>query len=93
MLQRFQEHSCYRGFKTIHEWLQGSMHVSMLLPSHKRVLLVLSRHTGDSMQVGDLARCKHTGELYIITEIDNEDYVIVHDKFLMRKDQLEVLCK
>ena len=48
---------------------------------------------GGNMQVGDLARCKHTGELYIITEIDNEDYVIVHDKFLMRKDQLEVLCK
>jgi len=48
---------------------------------------------GDLMKVGDLVRCKHTGELYIITEIDNEDYVIVQDKFLMRKDQLEVLCK
>ena len=45
------------------------------------------------MQVGDLVRCKHTGELYIITEIDNEEYVVVHDKFLMRKDQLEALCK
>ena len=46
---------------------------------------------GDLMKVGDLVRCKHTGELYIITEIDNEDYVIAHDKFLMRKEHLEVI--
>ena len=44
------------------------------------------------MKVGDLVRCKHTGVLYIITEIDNEDYVIAHDKFLMRKEHLEVIA-
>ena len=74
MLQRFQEHSCCRGFKTLNEWLQGSMHVSMLLPSHKRVLLVLSRHIGDSMKVGDLVRhskIKNTRQVGIITELRN----------------------
>ena len=45
------------------------------------------------MKVGDLVKCKHTGGLYIITEIDNDEYIVTHENFLMRKDQLEVLCK
>jgi len=46
------------------------------------------------MKVGDLVKSKYgTGETFIITEIDNEDYVIVCSRFLMRKDELEVLSE
>jgi hypothetical protein len=53
------------------------------------------------MKVGDLAKSiygrgephAYRNEIFIITEIDNEDYVVVNSEFLMRKDELEVISE
>jgi hypothetical protein len=54
------------------------------------------------VKVGDLVKSKYShhyqsphiyNETFIITKIDNEDYVVVSSEFLMRKDELEVISE
>lgn len=45
------------------------------------------------MRIGTLVKDIYTDEVYVITQLDNDDYVVVNHEFLVRKDQLEVICK
>jgi len=45
------------------------------------------------MQVGSLVRHVYTDEVCIITKLDNDDYVVINNEFLVPKDQLEVICE
>ena len=41
------------------------------------------------MRVGTLVKDIYTDEVYIITQLDNEDYVVINHEFLVLKEQLE----
>ena len=43
------------------------------------------------MQVGSLVRGIHTGEIWVVTEILGDDYVVVNNRWAMPIDHLEVL--
>ncbi len=43
------------------------------------------------MQVGDLVKGIFTGEMWVITEVRNDNYVIVNNRWTIPKDHLEVL--
>ncbi len=43
------------------------------------------------MRVGDLVINVHTEEIGIITEVDNYEYVVVDNRWLIPKEHLEVL--
>ena len=45
------------------------------------------------MRVGSLVKDIYTDEVYIVTQLDNEDYIVANHKWLIPKDQLEVLCE
>ena len=45
------------------------------------------------MRIGTLVKDIYTDEVYIITQLDNEDYVVINHEFLVLKEQLEVICE
>ena len=45
------------------------------------------------MKVGDLVKSIHTGELWIITAVDDCGYVQVSNRWLMPKEHLEVISE
>ena len=45
------------------------------------------------MQVGDLVINIHTKDLGIITDFAKYEHVIIDNKWLIPKEQLEVVCK
>ena len=45
------------------------------------------------MKVGDLVMNRYTEEIGLITEKDNEDYVIVDNRWTVPKEHLEVISE
>ena len=45
------------------------------------------------MKVGDLVRNIYTGEIGLIIEEDNEEYVIVDNRWTVPKEHLEVISE
>lgn len=45
------------------------------------------------MRIGSVVKNVHTDEVCIITKLDNGDYVVINNEFLVPKEHLEVICK
>ena len=43
------------------------------------------------MQVGDLVRGIHTGEMWVVTEVLSNGYVVINNRWTVPIDHLEVL--
>ena len=43
------------------------------------------------MQVGTLVRGIHTGEIWVVTEVRDDGYVIINNRWTIPIDHLEVL--
>ena len=45
------------------------------------------------MQVGSFVKGKYTGEIWVVTEVRDDNYVIINNRWTIPIDHLEVLCK
>ena len=43
------------------------------------------------MRVGDFVKGKFTGEIWVVTEVTNGDYVVVNNRWTVPIDHLEVI--